>query len=127
MFEIQSGQPLILVVDDDAFQRDTVEIQLGSLGWHQLKFATSGNEALAHLDRYGAQIIVIISDLSMPDMDGLVLMRHLAQRHCRAGIILRSGLHDEILNSAAVWPTRTAFSFLGCCPNHQRICNWRPC
>ena len=101
MFEIQSGQPLILVVDDDAFQRDTVEIQLGSLGWHQLKFATSGNEALAHLDRYGAQIIAIISDLSMPDMDGLVLMRHLAQRHCRAGIILRSGLHDEILNSAA--------------------------
>jgi EAL domain-containing protein (putative c-di-GMP-specific phosphodiesterase class I)/DNA-binding NarL/FixJ family response regulator len=104
---------LILVVDDDAFQREAIGMQLASLGWHQVIRAASGAEALLQFDTHGAKIIAIISDLSMPDMDGLVLMRHLAQRGFQAAIILLSGMHDEILSSAAGLASAHGLDILG--------------
>lgn len=92
---------MILVVDDDAFQRELIGMQLAHLGCHQVHLACDGEEALALFDTHGEKINVIITDLSMPGMDGLVLMRHLAQRGFQAPIILLSGVDDEILNSAA--------------------------
>ena len=91
----------ILVVDDDAFQRELIGMQLTHLGCHQVHLACDGEEALALFDTHGEKINVIITDLSMPGMDGLVLMRHLAQRGFQAPIILLSGVDDEILSSAA--------------------------
>jgi EAL domain-containing protein (putative c-di-GMP-specific phosphodiesterase class I) len=92
---------LVLVVDDDNFQLDVLGQQLHNLGWEQVLFANSGQAALQLYDQHGSQIRLILSDLSMPDMDGLVLMRHFAKRHLDAAIILISGVSDEILNSAA--------------------------
>ena len=93
--------PTILLVDDDALHLSLLEIQLGNLGYTNLVLCQSGVEALAVFERLGPQIDIIISDLAMPDMDGLVLMRHLAQRGFAASFILLSGTTDEILNSAA--------------------------
>jgi EAL domain-containing protein (putative c-di-GMP-specific phosphodiesterase class I)/DNA-binding NarL/FixJ family response regulator len=93
--------PTILLVDDDALQLDLLSIQLANLGYTDIVVAGSGEEALTQFDRREGQISVIISDLSMPDMDGLVLMRHLAQRGFAASFILLSGANDEILSSAA--------------------------
>jgi EAL domain-containing protein (putative c-di-GMP-specific phosphodiesterase class I)/CheY-like chemotaxis protein len=92
---------LVLVVDDDNFQLDVLGQQLHDLGWEQVLFANSGQAALQLYDQHGSHIRLILSDLSMPDMDGLVLMRHFAKRHLDAAIILISGVSDEILNSAA--------------------------
>ena len=91
----------VLVVDDDNFQLDVMGQQLHSLGWERVLLATSGEAALRLYDEHEADIRLILSDLSMPDMDGLVLMRHFANRHLDAAIILISGVSDEILNSAA--------------------------
>ena len=92
---------IVLVVDDDNFQLEILGQQLHSLGWSRLLFAASGRAALQLFDAHKADIRLIISDLSMPDMDGLVLMRHFAQRELDAAIVLISGVSDEILNSAA--------------------------
>jgi EAL domain-containing protein (putative c-di-GMP-specific phosphodiesterase class I)/ActR/RegA family two-component response regulator len=90
-----------LVVDDDRFQQEIIGQQLRDLGWTDLHFADSGQIALQVYDAQRARIQLVISDLSMPDMDGLVLMRHFAQRKLDAALILISGVSDEILNSAA--------------------------
>jgi EAL domain-containing protein (putative c-di-GMP-specific phosphodiesterase class I) len=92
---------MILVVDDDEFQLQLMGVQLNALGWENVILAGSGDEALAAFERHGASITVIISDLSMPGMDGLVLMRHLALRGFGAAFILLSGMTEEILHSAA--------------------------
>jgi EAL domain-containing protein (putative c-di-GMP-specific phosphodiesterase class I)/FixJ family two-component response regulator len=91
----------VLVVDDDHFQQELIGQQLRDIGWSELLFADSGDAALEIYDACRARIRLVISDLSMPDMDGLVLMRHFAARKLDVPLILISGVSDEILNSAA--------------------------
>jgi EAL domain-containing protein (putative c-di-GMP-specific phosphodiesterase class I)/FixJ family two-component response regulator len=91
----------ILLVDDDTFQLELLGKLLAGLGYTDVIIAHGGDEALALFERYGELITIIISDLSMPGMDGLVLMRHLARRGFAASFILSSGMTDDILSSAA--------------------------
>ena len=67
----------ILLVDDDEFQLALLDTQLATLGYCDVILARGGDEALAQFERFGPQIGVIISDLSMPDMDGLALAHHI--------------------------------------------------
>jgi EAL domain-containing protein (putative c-di-GMP-specific phosphodiesterase class I)/CheY-like chemotaxis protein len=104
----------ILLVDDDDFQLELIAGQLADIGWLHVIRASSGAQALARFDEYGANIVAIISDLSMPDMDGLVLMRHLNQRGFGGGIILLSGVQADILSSAGELVQAHGLNILGC-------------
>ncbi|MBP9907132.1 MAG: EAL domain-containing response regulator [Rhodoferax sp.] len=103
----------ILVVDDDLFQRELMGAQLASLGWRDVLFAESGLAALDLCAHYGDQIAALISDLNMPDMDGLVLMRHLVEAGFSAPVIVVSGVRDEIRDSAAMLATAHGLKLLG--------------
>lgn len=109
-------ESMILVVDDDAFQRELIGMQLAHLGCRHVHLACDGEAALALYDAHSANISAIITDLSMPGMDGLVLMRHLAQRGVQAPIILLSGVEDEILSSAAGLAHAHGLHMLGLLP-----------
>jgi len=98
---MNAANHLILLVDDDELQLDLIGAQLASLGTHQVLCAGSGEQALAYFETHGQAIAAVICDLSMPGMDGLVLMRHLAQRGYQGAVLLLSGVQDEILRSAA--------------------------
>jgi EAL domain-containing protein (putative c-di-GMP-specific phosphodiesterase class I)/ActR/RegA family two-component response regulator len=111
----------ILVVDDDELQRDLVSMQLSSLGYSQVLVAASGHAALAQLDIHPHAVRLIISDLSMPDMDGLVLMRHLAQRGFNEAIIVLSGMQDDLLSSAVGLANAHGLKVLGCLPKPSNI------
>ncbi len=74
----------ILVVDDEADvallfqQRFRQEIRTHRLALH---FALSGEQALAYLEEQAAEsILVILSDINMPGMDGLEFLRHVKRR-----------------------------------------------
>src|ERR1043166_3975397 len=64
----------ILVVDDDPSVRFTLEITLGELG-HQAVLEKDGVEALRFFQR--GHVPLIISDMMMPNMDGLELCRRI--------------------------------------------------
>ena len=64
----------ILTVDDSAAMRQMVEVTLTSAG-HDVLQAKDGREAL---DIAGAQDVdLVITDVNMPRMDGLTLVREL--------------------------------------------------
>ena len=74
----------ILVVDDETDvkalfeQRFRKEIRSGEFSF---AFASSGEEALTYLDRHEHEVILILSDINMPGMSGLELLKKIKQLH----------------------------------------------
>ncbi len=66
--------PLIVVVDDDAFQCKLLERLLGNSGYRSI-IAHSGAEALAVLGRQPPDLILM--DVTLPDFNGVELTRRL--------------------------------------------------
>lgn len=62
----------IMIVDDSASLRQVVSIALKSAGYETVE-ACDGKDALNKLD--GRKLHLIISDLNMPNMDGLAFVR----------------------------------------------------
>ncbi len=67
----------VLVVDDILTIRIVLSLLLERMG-HQVKTAESGKQALLTLNNYRADIIV--SDISMPEMDGFQFVQLLRRR-----------------------------------------------
>jgi two-component system chemotaxis response regulator CheY len=62
----------ILIVDDSETVRQVLQLALGNAGYEVVQ-AEDGFDALAKLS--GAQIDMLITDLNMPNMDGLELIK----------------------------------------------------
>jgi adenylate cyclase len=77
-FRAETGPTRILVVDDDATQRERIRFWLGSQRW-LLAEAENGRSALERL-RQDSRPDVILLDLMMPEMDGFEMVAEL-QRH----------------------------------------------
>ncbi len=82
----------ILMVDDQPAKLLSYEVILGDLGENLIK-ATSANEALEHLLK--KDIAVVLTDVSMPDIDGFDLAEMIRQhpRFQKTAIIFISGVH----------------------------------
>ena len=74
----------ILVVDDEKDvqilfeQRFRKEIRTREM---EFVFAFSGEEALVYLNNHDHEAVLILSDINMPGMSGLELLRHIKQKH----------------------------------------------
>jgi CheY-like chemotaxis protein len=89
----------ILVVDDEPdvadlfrqqFRRETRQ------GTYAMHFAYSGEEALDRLvGGIEPQLIVILSDINMPGMDGLALLREIKQRRPELPVMMVTAYGDE--------------------------------
>jgi CheY-like chemotaxis protein len=73
----------ILVVDDEKdiqtlfeqrFRKEIREKQL------EFVFAFSGDEALSYLNRINHEVVLILSDINMPGMSGLELLKRIKQK-----------------------------------------------
>ncbi len=64
----------ILVVDDSASLRQVVSISLKGAGYDVIQ-ACDGQDALGKLD--GQKIHLVISDVNMPNMDGLTFVKEM--------------------------------------------------
>ncbi|BBP83556.1 MULTISPECIES: response regulator [unclassified Pseudomonas] len=66
----------ILIVDDSASIRQVVGMTLKNAGYDVLE-GVDGKDALTKLD--GRKVHLIISDVNMPNMDGLTFLRNVKQ------------------------------------------------
>lgn len=88
-----------LVVEDDDFQREVLVMLLTNLGAKHILQAENGRAALQLLSAGEQTVDIILSDLDMPEMDGMTFIRHLGERKHKASIILVSGLSGAMLES----------------------------
>jgi CheY-like chemotaxis protein len=89
----------ILIVDDEpdvadmfrqSFRREARQ------GTYVLHFAGSGEEALDHLDGpIQPELLVILSDINMPGMDGLTLLREVKQRRPELPVMMVTAYGDD--------------------------------
>ena len=87
----------VMVVDDDDFILEVVEETLRSFGIHDVLRASSGSAALHIIDGLDHPVQVLICDLNMDQIDGVEILRHLAERNFEAAIIVLSASDTRIL------------------------------
>ena len=78
----------ILVVDDDSQVREVIKLLLSMAGY-QVREATTARKAIESYQQEPADLI--ITDILMPDTDGLELIREIRSLHPDAKIIAMSG------------------------------------
>jgi putative two-component system response regulator len=84
--------PRCLVVDDDGQVRHAIARVIESHGLATVE-ASSGSEALALLQREG-EIPLIISDVYMPEMDGVTFLREALRLYPDMAVIMLTGVAD---------------------------------
>lgn len=73
----------ILIVDDSASIRQTVKIALGGQG-HDVAEAGNGSEGLQKAT--SSRFELVVTDLNMPEMDGLTMIRKLRTQPAYSGV-----------------------------------------
>jgi len=82
----------VLLVDDEPFVLEAAREALEQLGY-RVYTATQGREALEQLEGHASEIRAVITDLVMPEMDGLTLIRAIRERRPDVPVVASSGLH----------------------------------
>ncbi len=89
----------ILVVDDEPDVADLFRQRFrreARQGTYVLHFAGSGVEALERLaDEIEPTLIVVLSDINMPGMDGLELLREVKHRHPDLPVMMVTAYGDD--------------------------------
>lgn len=92
--EVPGGEGLVLVVeDDDDVRRLTVALMKG-LGYTVME-ASSGREALSLCTVKAEELKLVVSDVIMPEMDGIELARKLRTLIPHLGIVLVTGFSEH--------------------------------
>jgi DNA-binding response OmpR family regulator len=84
--------PHILVVEDDRYMRELVEIYLTGEGY-RVSTAVDGSDMRAVMEKDPAQLVIM--DLKLPGEDGLTLTRYL-RAHYQVGIVILTTRNEAV-------------------------------
>ena len=96
----------ILLVDDEAGIRKVLGIALSDMGYRVIT-AQNGKEALGKFEDKGP--LIVLTDIKMPEMDGIELLRQIKQRNPDAEVIMITGHGDMDLAIKSVKYEATDF------------------
>jgi len=102
-----------LIVEDQGVQRVVLVNTLEGLGARHVIAAEDGRVALELLHDRDRTVDVIISDLDMPEMDGMELIRHLGEDGGDYSLIVASALDRSILSSVEAMARSYGVRLLG--------------
>lgn len=88
--------PILSVVDDDPGMSSLLKDIAQGIGYH----VRVHRDGLSFIDYFDYKVEVIILDLMLPGMDGIEVMRFLADHHWPHSLILVSGYDVSVLHSA---------------------------
>ena len=103
----------VLLLDDDPFQLAMLEDMLEEMGAFDIATATHAEAALAMLKDNPPELMVC--DLSMPDMDGIEFLRHVAEDGYNGTVVLLSGMESGVLKAAERLAMAQGLTILGAC------------
>lgn len=83
--EKTAGQ--VVIVEDEAESRKAMSLALRKKGYHVEDFC-NGAEAIRYIQKHGGDIDVVITDLRMPGVDGLVVLRETRAVNQEVSVIL---------------------------------------
>lgn len=89
----------VLVVDDSLVQLQHAINLCQEVGFETIHQATNGREALTLIETLDPPPGLIVTDLEMPEMDGIELVEILRQRGTRIPIILMSACEETLLEA----------------------------
>ena len=97
----------ILVVEDDAGMREWLTLVLEDAG-HVVFAVENGNQAVsaARIQKFD----LVITDISMPDAEGLGMIHTMRKSQPQLKILVISGLDAEVLLDAKILGARAALS-----------------
>lgn len=101
----------VLVIDDDEFVRRVVSRQLTELG--SIVTAVGDGDAARTMLREKGPFDLVVSDLKMPGVDGVELLRDLAELQPSAGLVLMSSVDAKTLEAAEHLAKARDLRFLG--------------
>ena len=99
-----------LVVDDDPMVREILTQQVEAIGFDATA-ATDGLDALSKLDS-GLKVDVLVTDYSMPGMNGEVLIEEARKRQRNLPAVLLTGFSDSALRLRFEGAAETEFTVL---------------
>ncbi|MEM6666744.1 MAG: EAL domain-containing response regulator [Pseudomonadota bacterium] len=102
-----------LVVDDDPMLHVIGEAALLRHGFEHVEKAASGRAALAIVEARGGSIDLVVTDLNMPDTDGLQFIRSLADVGFSGDLIIVSGEDQDVLHAARDLAGKHGLNVLG--------------
>jgi two-component system cell cycle response regulator len=82
----------ILVVDDDELVRKTLSVLVSTLGY-RCQQASDGVEAIKVLK--SSKCDLVLSDVIMPNMDGLELLKYIIRHHVETDVIIATGYNER--------------------------------
>ena len=107
------GELRFLIAEDHDFQRRTLVRILTALGARHIAEAADGKAALELFRNAEDSVDIIISDLDMPGMDGMELIRHIGGGGVPVSMILSSAVERSLLASVETMTKAYGITLLG--------------
>ncbi len=90
----------IFVVEDLPMMRELLTMTLESLGHVVVGFADNGKEAIANYGKHNPDLMTL--DISLPDMDGLFVLKEIRLKHPQAKILIVTANDQKMLQKQAL-------------------------